>query len=56
MVFTASTFLPMLIARRFYFLLMFLQDEEEVPWLLEYITCLLSLAVFGILGVIHGTF
>lgn len=40
-----------LISGRFYFLLMFLQDEEEVPWLLEYITCLLSLAVFGILGV-----
>ncbi|KAL3824905.1 hypothetical protein ACJIZ3_020934 [Penstemon smallii] len=26
--------------------------EREVPWLLEYITCLLSLAVFGILGVL----
>ncbi|KAK6114876.1 hypothetical protein DH2020_007145 [Rehmannia glutinosa] len=26
-------------------------DEKEVPWLLEYVTCLLSLAVFGILGV-----
>ena len=29
-----------------------MQDEKEVPWLLGYITCLLSLAVFGILGVI----
>ncbi|PIN11381.1 hypothetical protein CDL12_16003 [Handroanthus impetiginosus] len=28
------------------------KDEKEVPWLLEYITCLLSLAVFGILGVL----
>ncbi|KAK6114816.1 hypothetical protein DH2020_007085 [Rehmannia glutinosa] len=27
-------------------------DEKEVPWLLEYVTCLLSLAVFGILGVL----
>ncbi|KAL0326223.1 UNVERIFIED_CONTAM: hypothetical protein Sradi_5191600 [Sesamum radiatum] len=27
------------------------KDEKRVPWLLEYITCLLSLAVFGILGV-----
>ncbi|GFP89769.1 hypothetical protein PHJA_001120700 [Phtheirospermum japonicum] len=27
-------------------------DEKEVHWLLEYITCLLSLAVFGILGVL----
>ncbi|KAH6759240.1 camphor resistance CrcB family protein [Perilla frutescens var. frutescens] len=27
-------------------------DEREVPWLLEYVTCLLSLAVFGILGVL----
>lgn len=26
--------------------------DEEIPWLLEYITCLLSLAVFGILGVL----
>ncbi|KAL0351453.1 UNVERIFIED_CONTAM: putative fluoride ion transporter CrcB 2 [Sesamum calycinum] len=28
------------------------KDEKRVPWLLEYITCLLSLAVFGILGVL----
>ncbi|KAL1533651.1 fluoride export protein 1 isoform X1 [Salvia divinorum] len=27
-------------------------EEKEVPWLLEYITCLLSLAVFGILGIL----
>ncbi|KAL6515571.1 hypothetical protein OROHE_018605 [Orobanche hederae] len=27
-------------------------DEKEVHWLFEYITCLLSLAVFGILGVL----
>ncbi|KAL3638798.1 hypothetical protein CASFOL_016705 [Castilleja foliolosa] len=27
-------------------------DEKEAHWLLEYITCLLSLAVFGILGVL----
>ncbi|KAI3464480.1 hypothetical protein Pfo_021143 [Paulownia fortunei] len=27
-------------------------DEKEVPCLLEYVTCLLSLAVFGILGVL----
>ncbi|XP_042033282.1 fluoride export protein 1 [Salvia splendens] len=27
-------------------------DEKEVPWLLEYTTCLLSLAVFGILGIL----
>ncbi|XP_047960533.1 fluoride export protein 1 isoform X2 [Salvia hispanica] len=27
-------------------------DEKEVPWLLGYITCLLSLAVFGILGIL----
>ncbi|KAL8485551.1 hypothetical protein ACS0TY_027736 [Phlomoides rotata] len=27
-------------------------EEKEVPWLLEHITCLLSLAVFGILGVL----
>lgn len=28
------------------------KDEKEVHWILEYITCLLSLAVFGILGVL----
>ncbi|XP_057795807.1 fluoride export protein 1-like [Salvia miltiorrhiza] len=27
-------------------------DENEIPWLLEYVTCLLSLAVFGILGIL----
>ncbi|KAG8378297.1 hypothetical protein BUALT_Bualt08G0122800 [Buddleja alternifolia] len=29
-----------------------IKDEKEVPWALERITCLLSLAVFGILGVL----
>lgn len=28
------------------------ENKKEVPWLLEYISCLIYLAVFGILGVI----
>lgn len=34
-----------------------MQDEKtEVPWVLEYTSCLLFLAVFGILGVMYNVF
>lgn len=37
--------------------MIFMQDEKtEVPWVLEYTSCLLFLAVFGILGVMYNVF